>query len=70
MPQSFGIKTGDSEFENYYRVLSSALEQAQEILAEKMMDKMLRLAKGIGRHIAFSFVVGRCYVAVTFNKEL
>jgi len=70
MPGIADIKTGDSEFENYYRVCSNAPTQAQEILSEKMMDNMLRLAKGIGRHIAFSFVAGRCYVAITFNREL
>jgi hypothetical protein len=70
MPHTSDIKTGDSEFENYYRVCSNAPSQAQEILSEKMMDNMLRLAKGIGRHIAFSFVAGRCYIAVTINKEL
>ena len=70
MPQIVDIKTGDSEFENYFRVCSSAPKQAQEILSEKMMDNMLRLVKGIGRHIAISFVAGRCYVAITFNKEL
>ena len=70
MPNTADIKTGDSEFENYYRVCSNSPKQAQEILSEKMMDNMLRLAKGIGRHIAFSFVTGRCYVAITFNREL
>jgi len=70
MPHVADIKTGDSEFENYYRVCSNNPTQAQEILSEKMMDNMLRLAKGIGRHIAFSFVKGRCYVAITFNKDI
>ncbi len=70
MPHVSDIHTGDSEFENYFRVCSNTPKLAQEILSEKMMDNMLRLAKGIGRHIAFSFVAGRCYVAITFNKDI
>jgi hypothetical protein len=70
MPKVAAVHFEDEEFAQYFRVCSTWPSQATEILAPDMRNKMVALRKKLDTAISFSFVAGRCYIALPLSKDL
>ncbi|MBC7934786.1 MAG: DUF3137 domain-containing protein [Rhizobacter sp.] len=60
----------DETFKNSFSVYSSNFSETQKILTPDLQQKMLSLKQKTGRDIVFSFVAGRCYVAIPIEENL
>jgi hypothetical protein len=70
MPNVYKIKLQDCDFKNNFSVYSTSPSEAGSLITSGMMDKLLRFKKQLNRHIAVSFVAGRCYVAIGIKEDL
>ena len=70
MPKVTALHFDDPDFDHYYRVSSTWPSQATEILTETMRGMMVQLRKQLGTAISFSFVAGKCYIALPLSKDL
>ena len=61
---------GDVTFHKYFSVYGLDASEAAYIIDQPMMQHMLRLKAQLHRKIVFSFVAGRCYVAVPIQENL
>ena len=57
-------------FRNYFSVYSSNFSETQNILTPALQQKMIQLKERTGRDIVFSFVAGKCFVAVPMEEDL
>lgn len=60
----------DNDFEHYFHTSSTWPSQAEEILTERMRNKMIQLRRQLDTAISFSFVAGKCYIALPLSKDL
>ena len=68
-----GVKkyeTGHTLFNKAYAVYTTNAAEASAILNHTMLEHMLLLKSKLKKEIVFSFVAGRCYVAVPFSENL
>ncbi len=70
MPPVVNIPFDDAEFTECFRVCSTAPEQANQICTPVMRSNMLRISRALKGHVSFSFVAGRCFVAVPIAADL
>ncbi len=70
LPEVHRVKTNHGPFNKQYSVYSTNAYEAAAIVTTGMMDHMLLLKEKLKREIVFSFVAGRCYVAVPFEEDL
>ena len=64
------MKTGNEDFNKNYSVYTTNADEASLILSYNMMDHMLLIKKKLKKDIVFSFVAGKCYIAVPFDENL
>lgn len=69
-PEVHKVKTSHERFNKHYTVYSTNTFEATTLVTHAMMDHMLLLKDKLKREIVFSFVAGRCYVAVPFDEDL
>lgn len=64
------FKTSNLLFNKAYAVYTTNAYEAQRLLAGEMPGHMLLLKERLKKDIVFSFVGGRCYVAIPFAEDL
>ena len=57
-------------FNKHYSVYTTRADEASLILSYNMMDHMLLIKEKLKKDIVFSFVAGKCYIAVPFDENL
>ncbi len=70
LPEVKKYQTGQDLFNKAYSVYTTNAAEASAILTGTMLDHMLLLRQKLKKEIVYSFVAGRCYVAVPFNENL
>ena len=70
MPHVQRVKTGHDRFDRYYSVYTTDVQEASLILSYHMMDHIVLIREKLDREIVFSFVAGKCYIAVPFEENL
>lgn len=70
LPHVKKMKTGHDGFDKYFSVYATNPREASLLLSYNMMDHMLLIKEKLKRDIVFSFVAGRCYIAVPFEENL
>ncbi|RYY69119.1 MAG: DUF3137 domain-containing protein [Chitinophagaceae bacterium] len=60
----------DEQFNKSFSVYSSNFSEAGKILTPARQQKMLALKHKIGRDLVFSFVAGKCFVAIPMEDDL
>lgn len=57
-------------FKNYFTVYSNNFSETQQILTPELQQNILILKQRINRDIVFSFVDGKCFVAIPMDENL
>lgn len=70
LPHVQRVKINNEEFNKHYSVYTTNADEASLILSYHMMDHMLVIKKKLEKDIVFSFVAGKCYIAVPFEENL
>lgn len=70
LPDVRRFDMGNSAFHQHFSVYGLDSSEAAYIIDQPMMQHMLRLKAKLQRKIVFSFVAGRCYVAVPIHENL
>lgn len=70
LPKVMRMKVDHEKFNKNYSVYTTNLQEASLILSYNMMDHMLLIREKLDKDIAFSFVAGKCYIAVPFEENL
>ena len=66
--QKFAVS--NETFKETFSVYSSNFSETQQILTPELQQTMLDLKQKTGSDIVFSFVAGRCYVAIPMKENL
>ena len=64
------LHTGHEIFDKHYSVYTTDVQEASLILSYHMLDHIVVIGKKLDREIVFSFVAGKCYIAVPFEENL
>jgi len=70
LPKVYHVHTGHAAFDKQYSVYSTDPAEAHALVDADMMEHMLAFRKQIERDVVFSFVAGRCYVAIPVKENL
>jgi len=70
LPRVQRVNTGHETFNRHYSVYTSNAAEASLILSYNMMDHMLVIKEKLAKDIVFSFVAGKCYIAIPFEENL
>lgn len=70
MPHLQKMKISHEIFNKQYSVYTTNPAESSLILSYNMMDHMLLIKEKLDRDIVFSFVRGKCYIAVPFEENL
>ncbi|HMI80111.1 MAG TPA: DUF3137 domain-containing protein [Ferruginibacter sp.] len=70
IPQVHKMRTMHEGFNKQYSVYTTNMHEASVILSYNMLDHMLLIKERLGKDIVFSFVAGKCYIAVPFEENL
>lgn len=70
LPAVKRYRTDDEDFNAQFSVYSSNFSDTQKIMTPSLLQKMLELKFKTGRDIVFSFVAGKCYVAIPMDEDL
>ena len=70
MPHVQRLHTGHEIFDKYYSVYTTDVQEASLILSYHMLDHIVVIREKLDREIVFSFVAGKCYIAVPFEENL
>ena len=70
LPEVQRMKVNHANFNQRYVVYTNHAAQASLILTGSMLDHMLLIKTKLEKDIVFSFVRGRCYIAVPFEENL
>lgn len=70
LPHVYRVKMQNDQFEKYFTVCSTNPAEARAILNPPMMEHMVKFRTQLGRKITFSFVAGKCYVAIPIKEDL
>ena len=70
MPGIEKFRTSHPLFNKAYAVYTTNAYEAERILGGEMPSHMMLLRERLKKDIVFSFVAGRCYVAVPFAEDL
>ncbi len=70
LPPVHRMKINHENFNKHYSVYTTNADEASLILSYNMMDHMLVIKKKLEKDIVFSFVAGKCYIAVPFEENL
>lgn len=66
--QKFPVE--DGHFNHSFTVYSSVFTETGKLLTPKLRQQMLLLKEKTGRDIVFSFVSGKCFVAIPMEEDL
>lgn len=70
LPNVQRMKVTHESFNKHYSVYTTNASEASLILSYNMLDHMLLIKEKLDRDIVFSFVRGKCYIAVPFEENL
>lgn len=70
LPHVYKVKAANAEFEKYFSVYSTYPSEAQIILDDEMIQKMVNFRKQINRKVQFSIVAGKFYVSIPIEEDL
>jgi len=70
LPAVSRLYTGRPEFDKQYSVYSTDVSEAAAIVTPTMMELMVNFKKQLQRDVVYSFVGGRCYVAIPITENL
>lgn len=70
LPQVQKMKINHEAFNKQYSVYTTNADEASLILSYNMMDHILLIKEKLKKDIVFSFVAGKCYIAVPFDENL
>jgi hypothetical protein len=70
LPAVERYRVEDEAFNAQFSVYSSNFSDTQKILTPSLLQKMQELKFKTGRDIVFSFVAGKCYVAIPMEEDL
>lgn len=70
LPHLQRMKVNHEGFNKHYSVYTTNATESSLILSYNMMNHMLLIKEKLDRDIVFSFVRGRCYIAVSFEENL
>lgn len=70
MPDVKKFPVDNPAFKNSFSVYSSNFSETDKILTPQLQEKMLLLKQKTGRDIVFSFVAGKCFVAIPMEENL
>lgn len=70
MPHLQKMKISHENFNKQYSVYTTNPAESSLILSYNMLDHMLLIKEKLARDIVFSFVRGKCYIAVPFEENL
>lgn len=70
LPHVQKMKVNHENFSRHYSVYTTNIYEASAILSYEMMDHMQLIREKLRKDIVFSFVAGRCYIAVPFDENL
>ena len=62
------LKLDNPEFEHYFKVYGESAIEARYILSHSLMQKIVHFRKKVAHDITLSFVGGRFYLAIAYNK--
>lgn len=69
-PKTVHIHTGNPLFDEYYSVYSTNPAEAHAIIDNELMNSLVSFRKQLQRNVAFSVVMGKCYVAIPVKEDL
>jgi hypothetical protein len=70
LPPVRKMKVDHENFNRHYSVYTTNPDEASLILSYNMLDHILLIREKLQREIVFSFVRGKCYIAVPFEENL
>lgn len=70
LPDVKKFPAGNEWFRKSFSVYSSNFSETEKILTPQLQEKMLMLKQRTGRDIVFSFVAGKCFVAIPMEENL
>lgn len=70
LPKVVRMKVDHEKFNKNYSVYTTKPQEASLILSHNMLDQILLIKEKLKRDLSFSFVKGRCYIAVPFDENL
>lgn len=70
LPKVIKMKVDNEKFNKHYSVYTTSPDEASLILSYNMMDHMLQIKEKLDKDIVFSFVKGKCFIAVPFDENL
>jgi hypothetical protein len=70
LPHVQRMKVPHESFNKHYSVYTTNASEASLILSYNMLDHMLLIKEKLDKDIVFSFVRGKCYIAVPFEENL
>jgi len=70
LPDVQRMAVRNEKFNDHYVVYTNHASQASLILSDSMQEHMLLIKTKLEKEIVFSFVRGRCYIAVPFEENL
>ncbi|HEX2684583.1 MAG TPA: DUF3137 domain-containing protein, partial [Ferruginibacter sp.] len=70
LPNVQRVNVNHAAFSKYFTVYTTDPDEASLIFSYHMPDHMLVIREKLDREIVFSFVKGKCYIAVPFDENL
>ena len=70
LPNIVKINAGNIAFDKLYSIYTTNTSEASVILSQNMLNQMLLIKEKLEKDIVFSFVAGKCYIAVPFEENL
>jgi hypothetical protein len=70
IPHVQKMRIEHEKFNRHYSVYTTNIYEASLILSYSMLDHMVLIKEKLAKDIVFSFVAGKCYIAVPFDENL
>jgi len=70
LPRIYKIQVADAEFSKYFSVYSTYPTEAEILLDQEMIQRMVSFKKQIGKEVRYSVVAGKFYVSIPIEEEL
>jgi Protein of unknown function (DUF3137) len=70
LPHVHRMKVNHEKFDKHYSVYTTSPDEASLVLSYNMMEHILTIKEKLKKDIVFSFVAGKCYIAVPFEENL
>ncbi|MGL5807402.1 MAG: DUF3137 domain-containing protein [Xenococcaceae cyanobacterium] len=64
------VKLEDSEFNRLFKVYSTSQVEARYILSTNLISKIVDFSKRINKKVYISFVKGKIYIAIKYDRDL